>query len=154
MLPEDVDCRGKTKTTNMSGGLHFWLVEHMFAGWRRKCFGDDKLVHLIQDLERCLWLDFDIRALAASGCRVVQQFPKSSPDLNAIEGWWHRLRQRLEDTAPRTMESRPDLLVWLRRTAHWMNDHCRADALHLATNQKERANQVVGPELGGANTRW
>ena len=138
----------------MNGERYLWLVESLFSVWHQRCFGDAQPVHLIHDHERCLWLDYNIRALEASGCRVLHQFPKSSPDLNAIEGWWHRLCQRLEDTTPVTLETRTAFLVRLRHTVHWMNEHCRADALYLATNQKERAREVTAPELAGAKPKW
>ena len=87
-----------------------------------------------------------------AGFGVLANFPKSSPDLNAIEGWWHRLRERLESTAPATMESRNAFLVRLRRTVHWMNEHWHEDALALCSNQKDRARRVS--ELQGARCEW
>ena len=109
-------------------------------------------MHLIQDHERCLWNERSLDALKAAGFSVVENFPVSSPDLNAIEGWWNRLRMRLDDTAPEEMESRADFLVRLRRTVHWLNDNAADDALHLAQNQKERARKVK--ELKGARCEW
>ena len=44
--------------------------------------------------------DRNLRALRRAGCIVVEQHPKYSPDLNAIEGWWRVLRERLEQAAP------------------------------------------------------
>ena len=61
--------------------------------------------------------------------------PKHSPDLNAIEGWWQRLRQRLEVTTPTRRESRGAFLLRLRRCVTWLNDNAAADALRLATNR-------------------
>ena len=51
-LPKD----GK-RTTNMNGSTYCWLVSDRFARWRRACFGDDAIVHLVQDHEKCLWQD-------------------------------------------------------------------------------------------------
>ena len=102
--------------------------------------------------ERCLWRESNLAALAAAGCPAVTRFPKCSPDLNAIEGWWHRLRQRLEETAPDALETRPQFLARLRLTARWMSKRWRADALHLATNQKDRARQVL--DLNGQKCKW
>ena len=80
--------------------------ENKLAAWRRACFGDDGPVHVVQDHERCLWQDRNLTALALAGCPVVVSFPKSSPDLNAIEGWWRALRERLEMSAPEEIEAR------------------------------------------------
>ena len=82
----------------------------------------------------------------------MTNFPRSSPDLNATEGWWRVLRERLELTVPVEFESREDFLVRLRRTVHWLNDNRSDDALVLATDQKERARAVIN--LEGAKTKW
>ena len=154
VLPEDVDEKGRKKTTNMNIWTYNWLIESKFATWRRNCCGDDKPVHLVQDHEKCLWNPMNISALAAAGCPVLQNFPISSPDLNAIEGWWYRLRQRLEETAPNELEKRPDFLVRLRRTVNWMNANWSHDALYLATNQKERAREILSPDINGSRCRF
>lgn len=96
--------------------------------------------------------DRNLAALRDAGCKVVENFPKHSPDLNAIEGWWLRLRQRLEETEPVAFEKRPEFLTRLRRTVKWLNDNCADDAVQLATNQKVRARDVL--LLKGAKTRW
>ena len=83
-----------------------------------------------------------------AGFSVLENYPVQSPDLNAIEGWWHRIRQRLDETAPEEMETRSEFLVRLRRTVHWLNENAADDALHLAQNQKERAKEVK--DLKGA----
>ena len=152
VLPEETDGRGRKKTSNMTCAMYGWLIDKKFATWRRNCFGGDGPVLLVQDHERCLWHESNLAALAAAGCLVVKQFPKCSPDLNAIEGWWHRLRQRMEETAPNALETRSQFLARLRLTTRWMNAHWRADALHLATNQKERARQVL--DLHGQKCEW
>ena len=55
VLPEDVDDKGKKRTTNMNIDRYRWLIDCKFAIWRRACFGDDRPVSLAQDHERCLW---------------------------------------------------------------------------------------------------
>ena len=50
--------------------------------------------------------DRNLRALRKAGCPVVELHPKYSPDLNAIEGWWRVLRERLEQTGPEELETR------------------------------------------------
>ena len=94
----------------------------------------------------------NLLALRRAGCNVVRTFPKHSPDLNAIEGWWRVLRERLEETAPVDYETREAFIARLRRTVTWLNLNRNEDALKIATNQKARARDVV--ELGGAKTRW
>lgn len=78
--------------------------------------------------------------------------PKYSPDLNAIEGWWRVLRERLEQTAPEDFESREEFIARLRRTVSWLNEHRWEDALKLCAHQKERAADVK--LLEGARTKW
>ena len=78
--------------------------------------------------------------------------PKYSPDFNAIENVWSLIRQRLDKTAPATLEARPEFLARLRRTVTWLNTHCKDNLLHLATNQKERATAVQ--DLKGARCKW
>ena len=105
----------------------------------------------MQDREGCLWQDWNLEALAAAGFDIVEH-PKHSPDLNAIEGWWNRLRQRLEETEPEYFEDRPEFLKRLRRTVDWINIHCQVDGVSLCRNQKERARSVL--KLKGAKCRW
>ena len=73
-------------------------------------------------------------------------------DFNAIEGWWHRIRQRLEKFSPEAMESRSEFVQRLRRTVTWLNENSSADAVSLCTNQKVRARQVKS--LEGARCKW
>ena len=122
------------------------------ATWRRALFNDDEAVHLVQDHEKCLWQPRNITALRKAGYTVVENFPRCSPDLNAIEGWWKVLRYRLGMTAPTEFETREVFLCRLRRTAQWLNEHRSEDALALSTNQKKRAQDVL--DLEGARTKW
>ena len=128
------------------------LVDAQFKTWRKNCFGDNGPVHLIQDHEACLWHERSLAALEKAGFSVVENFLVQSPDLNAIEGWWHRLKSRLDETAPTEMENRSEFLVRLRRTVHWLHDNAADDALTLAQNQKERAKEVQ--KLWGARCSW
>ena len=92
------------------------------------------------------------RALRRAGCIVVEQHTKYSPDLNAIEGWWQELRERLEPAAPEELETREAFIARLRRTVKWLNQHRWEDAFKLCANQKERAADVH--MLKGAKTKW
>ena len=96
--------------------------------------------------------DRNLRALRNAGCVVVQRHPKYSPDLNAIEGWWRVLRERLEQAAPEELETRDAFVARLRRTVNWLNEHRWEQGLKLCTNQKERAADVN--LLLGAKTKW
>ena len=108
--------------THMNGERYAHLVATKFAEWRRSCFADDRPVHLVQDHERCLWQARCLDALRRAGRDVVKNHPKHSPDLNAIEGRWHVLRQRLDVTAPTEIETRAEFLSRLRRAVAWLNE--------------------------------
>ena len=147
VLPKD-----GARTTNMNGDRYEWLIGKHFSAWRRTCFEDDLPVHVVQDHERCLWQDRNVRALRAAGCLLVTQHTKYSPDLNAIEGQWHILRARLDITAPVEIESRKEFIARLRTTVTWLNTNRWEDALALCVNQKQRARDLVF--LDGAKTKW
>ena len=108
--------------------------------------------HLVQDHEGCLWKAANLKALSKAGFHVLKNYPKCLPDLNAIEGWWRRLRQLLNDSAPASCETRPMFLRRLRATAAWMNKHLRREAVGLCKNQKARANDVL--RVQGAKGKW
>ena len=120
--------------------------------WRRACFEDDEPAHLVQDHEKCRWQERNLLALRRAGCPVVACYPKQSPDLNAIEGWWKVLRDRLDLTAPEEIESREEFVTRLRRTVAWLNINDWEHAVALARNQKVRARAVLHQE--GARTKW
>ena len=79
---------------------------------------------------------------------MQNSWPPALFSLHAFNGWdTHRASF---DETPR--ESREVFLARLRRTVHRLNEHKREDALTLATNQKERAQDVI--DLDGARTKW
>ena len=128
------------------------LVQARFKGWagegwpRRK----PRALPLVQDHEKCLRTKESLRALKSEGFKVLEDYPKSSPDLNHIEGAWHLLRQELDARAPTTRETRAQFLSRLRATVARMN---KSGAFAgIAGNQKERAADVL--RLKGAKTRW
>ena len=148
VLPVDPSAPSK-KATNMNTVRYRNLVNTKFAKWRRLAFGSRRVrPHLVQDHEKCLWNLCNLKALKDAGFDVVKKYPKCSPDLNAIEGWWNRLRVRLEKTAPVQTESRPEFLRRLRRIVGWMNTSCRVEGGRLCRNQKVRAKAVL--KLQGA----
>ena len=143
---------GAGTTTHMNGSVYEKLIDKRFATWRRACFKDGSKVHLVQDHERCLWQKRNIKALQRAGCHLLKHYPKSSPDLNAIENWWRVLNDRLNETAPVGMETRASFLVRLRRAVAWLNANQREHGRELCTNQKLRAEDVI--RLKGARTKW
>ncbi len=125
------------------------LVRSKFSTWRKKCFPRTSgPVRLVQDHERCLWRKGNLKVLRKAGFAVLSKYPKYSPDLNAIEGWWRLLRQKLEKNAPVEHETRAGFIKRLKRTVDLMNKTCRATGLKLCRNQTTRANDVL--KLGGA----
>ena len=83
---------------------------------------------------------------------IVDRHPKHSADLNAIEGWWHHLRQRIDATAPEEFEDRDMFLRRLNRTVTWMNENLQDEVLQACTNQKVRAEAVK--KLLGAKCKY
>ena len=151
VLPADPEKPSK-KTAHMNGETYHRLVTSKFADWRRSCFGDDEPCRLVQDHEKCLWVEKNLRALRQAGCEAMGDYPKSSPDLNAIEEAWNMMRQRLESTEPVDFEDRPAFLARLRRCVNWLNEHQGDALLTSCTNQKDRAKDVI--KLKGAKTKW
>ena len=45
----------------------------------------------------------------------MKEFPKCSPDLNANEGWWKKLRDALLENAPAKLEMRERFIKRLLR---------------------------------------
>ena len=149
VLPKDK----ARKTTNMNTKRYGHLVRTKFPYWRRAAFRSKTVrPHLVQDHERCLWKTENKAALKKAGFHLLENYPKCSPDLNAIEGWWRRLRARLNATAPETCESRSGFVKRLRRTVDWLNKNCGPEALALCRNQKVRADEVL--QLRGAKSKW
>ena len=83
---------------------------------------------------------------------VVRDCPPSSPVLNAIEGVWRLLRERIEAIESQEFEDRAASGVHLRRCVAWLNDCKGEHMLMLCTNQKVRARGVQANE--GAKTEW
>ena len=151
--------RGKKRSTgkqnstkHMTGVRYAALVRNKFSLWAKAAWGR-KLptkVRIVQDHERCLWMDGPRRALREEGLEVVENYPKYSPDLNHIENCWHQLRDELAKNAPVAIEKRGAFLDRLRRTVQRMNK--RGDFKETCSGQKKRADEVI--ELGGARTHY
>ena len=136
----------------MNGDRYVKLVRSKFAKWRKTCLPRACRVTLVQDHESCLWKPESLKALADAGCDVLHKHPKYSPDLNAIEAWWNRLRQILECQAPSAIETRPQFILRLRRTVNWMNLRCLQEGKRLCHGQQVRARAVI--KFKGAKCRY
>ena len=147
LLPAD----GAKKTKHMNRARFKQLVDSKFAKLRKDCVGNRRVL-LVQDHERCLWSDTSLAALRAAGCDVVKKHTKYSPDLNAIEAWWNRLRNLLQSRAPPTIETRAQFVLRLRRTVAWLNENAKPEARRLCRGVKTRAGEII--KLKGAKCKY
>lgn len=92
-----------------------------------------------------------VEGFRAERFRVLPALP-GRPDLNAIEQVWHRLRQLLDATAPRGLESRAAFIVRLRSVARSLNTTHKGDLDIMCSNMAERCAAVL--LLEGARTHW
>ena len=151
VLPKDFTDTGKEVSKHMTGARYHDMATKHFATWRKACIGNRR-VFIAKDYERFLRSDDNIEAERKAGCDQIDAYPKSSPDFNAIEGWWRRLKMLLEENMPPDRESRDEFLRRLRRAVNHLNQKCRADARRLCRNQKQRARECL--KLRGARTKW
>ena len=86
------------------------------------------------------------------GCLLFGNCPEHSPDLDDIKNMWAILRQRLHFTESTAIETRIAFLTHPRRTLTWLNGNKQEHTLHLCTNQKERAKEIL--QLSGARCKW
>ena len=152
VLPKDVTPQGRLTTQHMNGVRYRAMVEKHFATWRKKCLPRGGRVFIVKDYEKFLRAPDTIAAETRAGCDQVAKYPKSSPDMNAIEGWWRKLKLYLEEREPSGRETREAFVRRLRRAVDHLNSHCRAQGRGLCRNQKERAVQCK--KLKGARTKW
>ena len=85
---------------------------------------------------------------------VVDHYPKVSQDFNTIENAWDILRQRLNETQPRELESRDGFIKRLKEAVSWMNEYRKERLWHLSTNQKERTDKCLKQKPPGGRTKW
>lgn len=152
VLPKDYTENGRLTTQHMNGKRYRTMVCKHFANWRKKCLPRCARVFVVKDYERFLRSEETIAAEATAGLQQVPKYPKCSPDLNAIEGWWRKLKLHLEEREPTHMETREQFLRRLRRAVDHLNHSCRAQGRRLCRNQKERALECQ--KLKGARTKW
>ena len=135
---------------SMNRWRYAWIVNTMFPRWLQKAFGHQD-VFLVQDHERCLWCEEPREAMREQGITLLEDFPKCSQDLNAIETAWRELRSRLAETEPKCREQRCDFVARLRQAVVWVNRNRREYLVKLCQNQKERAADVQ--EMEGGRTK-
>ena len=126
----------------MNRWWYAWIVKRYFPYWLDGC---DQLV---QDYERCLRCEEPMQELRKLHVHVIQDYPKCSQDLNAIENAWNVLRQRLDATLPMHPESREDFITRLRVAVNWLNAHRSDQLMKFCRNQKSRADEVLLREGG------
>ena len=93
-----------------------------------------------------------LEAIASICLLLEKRFPKYRLDLNAIEGVWRLLRQRLNENTPDGQESRRDFVRRLCGAAAWLNANEHDQLRLLCTNQKARAADII--RLSGTKTKW
>ena len=79
---------------------------------------------------------------------MQKNFPKCSPDLNVVEWFWARLKERLEQRAPVKCETHKAFLVRLRHIVQWMNENLHEEMLQMCLSMHDRADEVIA-RLGG-----
>ena len=151
-MPKAYTDNGKLTTQHMNGDRYRQMVVKHFARWRKKCLPRAGSVFVVKDYERFLRSPETSVAETAAGCLQVPKYPKCSPDMNAIEGWWRKLKLYLEDGEPTERETREAFIRRLRRAVDQMNSKCRPQGRKLCRNQKERARECM--QLSGARTKW
>jgi len=130
----------------MNKELYSDLVDNKFPEWLGVCD------YLVQDFEACLRSDEAMEAFDRVGVKLVPGYPRCSQDFNAIENAWALLRQRLDETMPKAMETRDDFVGRLRQAVVFLNRYRKKRLEELSRNQKERCQDCE--ELEGARTSW
>ena len=127
----------------MNRWWHAWVIEKKFPEWLAQAGIPVEQAFLLQDHERSLWTDEAKASMRTQGITLLENYPKCSQDLNAIENAWNVLRRRLDETLPSELESRDEFTARLRAAVRWVNAN-RADQLwKFCTDQKERAREVL-----------
>ena len=109
---------------------------------------------LVCDFEGCIRSAAAVRALEKINLPLVEGYPVSSQDFNAMENVWAILKQRLDQTVPTILESRDNFVKRLKSAVLWANT-TRSDQLwKLCTDQKERATACLETKPPGGRTRF
>ena len=132
----------------MNESLYIELVDDLFQEWAGGCS------YLVQDFERCLRTESAKAAIGRAGLELVEGYPRSSQDFNAIENGWKIVKERIDQTMPTWRESREAFVARLRASVAWVNRNRGKELWYLSTNQKERADDCLSTEPRGGRTKW
>jgi len=132
----------------MNQDLYAQLIEEYFPRWMGSAS------YLVQDFEPCLRAGESIAAMESIGVELVEDYPRSSQDFNAIENAWALLKGRLADTLPKGVEGRDAFISRLHKAVSWVNKNNREELWRFSTNQKERASDCLNAEPAGSRTKW
>ena len=132
----------------MNSDLYAELVEDKLEKWA----GDAE--YLVCDYERCIRSDLARHALSKTCLQLVDPYPVSSQDFNAIENVWNELKKRLDQTMPTHLEGREEFIQRLKSATRWLNQNRSQQLWKLSTNQKERANACLNQKPPGGRTNW
>ena len=130
----------------MNSQLYSDLVDEKFEAWLEGC------EYLVQDFEPCLRSEEALAAFRRVGVELVQNYPRSSQDFNAIENAWDLLRRRLDTTLPRGLEDRDSFIARLKESVRFVNRHRKNRLEELSRNQKVRCLECES--LEGGRTSW
>ena len=132
----------------MNKELYSELIDEKFADWLGSC------EYIVQDFESCLRSTEAREAFERVGAQIVEEYPVSSQDFNAIENAWGLLRDRLKETLPRARESRDEFIVRLKEGVVWLNKNRKEELTYLSRNQKERCQDSLALKPPGSRTKW
>lgn len=132
----------------MNQMLYSELVEDKFEEWCGYC------EHLVCDFESCLRSDAALHALSKTPLKLVEDYPMSSQDFNAIENAWAIVKERLDQTMPTELESRDVFIKRLKAAVRWVNQHRKEQLWYRSINQKERADECLAAKPPGGRTSW
>ena len=110
--------------------------------------------YLVCDFETCLRTAASVAELGRVGLELVEGYPPSSQDFNAIENAWDIVKKRLDDTLPRTLETRAEFIERYRGAIKWVNRNRKDDLWQLSINQKDRASACLATEPPGGRTKF
>ena len=132
----------------MNQTLYCELIAEHFEDW----MGD--ACYLVCDFERCLRTAASVAELGRVGLELVEGYPPCSQDFNAIENAWDIVKKRLDDTLPRTLETRAEFIHRYRGAVKWVNRNRKDDLWRLSINQKERADACLATKPPGGRTKF
>ena len=132
----------------MDTTLYVELIEDKFENWMGNC------EYLVCDFEGCIRGQPAVNALQKVGLTLVEDYPVSSQDFNAMENVWFILKQRLDESMPVCLESRENFTKRLKAAVSWANKSRSDQLCHLSTNQKERAADCMKTKPKGGRTKW